>query len=111
MAMSVDAIPNRNSPPAVRLGEAWREGSWIRRKTLANLSRAPLELVSGIRVMLKGGVVVGVAGIDQALTIRRSLPHRHVAKALRGWTPTYFGSSFSGQGLESLKSQYLAPCA
>lgn len=80
MAISVDIIPNRNSPPAVLLREAWREGTRIRRKTLANLSKAPPELVAGIRAMLKGGVVV--TDIDSAVNIRRSLPHGHVAAAL-----------------------------
>ena len=62
------------------LREAWREGTRIRRRTLANLSKAPPELVAGIRALVKGGVVV--SGIDQVLNIRRSLPHGHVAAVL-----------------------------
>ena len=74
MAVSVDTIPNRNSRPAVLLREAWIEGSRIRRRTLANLSKAPTELVAGLRALVKGGLVV--SGIDQVLNIRRSLPSR-----------------------------------
>ena len=37
----VESIPNRNSPPAVLLRQAWREGKRIRRKTIANLSKLP----------------------------------------------------------------------
>ena len=79
-AVSVDTIPNRTSPPTVLLREAWREGTRIRRRTLANLSKAPPELVAGIRALVKGGVIV--SGIDQVLNIRRSLPHGHVAAVL-----------------------------
>ena len=35
MAVYVEHIPNRNSPPAILIREAWREGKCIRRKTLA----------------------------------------------------------------------------
>ncbi|MCW8309593.1 hypothetical protein AruPA_21555 [Acidiphilium sp. PA] len=40
----------------------------------------PPELIDGLRARLAGGVVAG--GADQALEIRRSLPHGHVAAAL-----------------------------
>ncbi|MDE0305282.1 MAG: hypothetical protein OXI87_10415, partial [Albidovulum sp.] len=41
VALSVDVIPNRSSRPAILLREAWREGTRIRRRTVANLSRMP----------------------------------------------------------------------
>ncbi|MCE2437478.1 MAG: hypothetical protein J4F97_05650 [Pseudomonadales bacterium] len=80
MAVSVDTIPNRNSPPTVLLREAWREGTRIRCRTLANVSKAPPEPVAGVRALVKGGVVV--SGIDQVLNTCRSLPHGHVAATL-----------------------------
>ena len=80
MAISVDVIPNRSSPPAIQFRQAWREGSRIRRRTIANLSKMPPEMVDAIRAMLKGGVVF--ACLDEAVTIRRALPHGHVAAAL-----------------------------
>ncbi len=80
MSYHVDKIPNRNSPPAILFRKAWREGKRIRRITLANLTRVPEEIVDGIRAMLKGGVVV--QSVEQIFTIKRSLPHGHVAAAL-----------------------------
>ena len=80
MALSVDFIPNRNSPPAILLREAWREGRRIRRRTIANLSKVPPALVDGLRAMLKGGVVF--QSLSDAVTIRRALPHGHVSAVL-----------------------------
>ena len=80
MALSVDVIPNRSSPPAILLREAWREGKRIRRRTVANLSRMPPALVDAIRAALDGGVVF--PSLDAAVAIRRSRPHGHVAAVL-----------------------------
>ena len=80
MALSVDIIPNRNSRPAILLREAWREGTRIRRRTVANLSKMPPELVDALRAALKGGIVL--PSLDDAAAIRRSLPHGHVAAIL-----------------------------
>ncbi|MCY4328065.1 MAG: transposase [Rhodobacteraceae bacterium] len=80
MSLSVDIIPNRSSPPAILLREAWREGTRIRRRTLVNLSKMPPALVDAVRAAIKGGVMF--PSIDAAVTIRRSLPHGHVAAVL-----------------------------
>ncbi len=80
MALSVDVIPNRSSPPAILLREAWREGKRIRRRTLANLSKMPPHIIDAIRAALGGGVVF--PSLDAAVTIRRSRPHGHVAAVL-----------------------------
>ena len=80
MAIYVESIPNRNSPPAVLIRKAWREGKRIRRQTLANSSKLPPQAVAGIRALLKGGVVC--ERLDQAVTVRRSQPHGHVAAVL-----------------------------
>lgn len=77
MSLHVDVIPNRNSAPAILLRRAEREGKRIRRTTLANLSKAPPELVDDIRALLRGGRVVDSP--EQAFQIRRALPHGHVA--------------------------------
>ena len=45
MAMYIDVVPNRNSPPAVLLRQSIREGGKIRKVTLANLSDWPAEQV------------------------------------------------------------------
>ena len=80
MALSVDVIPNRSSPPAILLREAWREGKRIRRRTVANLSKMPPALVDAIRAALDGGIVF--PSLDAAVAIRRSRPHGHVAAVL-----------------------------
>src|SRR5258706_4354424 len=74
--MYIDVVPNRNSPPAVLLREGYREGGKVVKRTLANLSQWPPQLVEHFRVLLKGGVAV--AAIDAVMTIERSLPHGHV---------------------------------
>lgn len=78
--MYIESVPNRNSPPAVLLREAYREGGKVRKRTLANLSCLPAEVVEGLKVLLKGGVAVPSA--EEVFTVERSLPHGHVAAAL-----------------------------
>jgi len=52
--MYIEAVPNRNSPPAVLLRETYREGGKIKRRTLLNLTSWPAEQVEGLRIILKG---------------------------------------------------------
>ena len=37
-AMYIEAIPNRDSPPAILLRESYREDGKVKKRTLANLS-------------------------------------------------------------------------
>ena len=76
----IDTIPNRNSPPAILLREAGREGKRVRRRTLANLTHVPPALVEGMRTLLKGGVVMDRPG--DMVSIVRALPHGHVQAVL-----------------------------
>ena len=78
--MYIESVPNRNSPPCLLLRESYREGDKVHKRTIANLTRWPSDLVDGLRALLKGGIVVekGAEGFD----IVRSLPHGHVAAAL-----------------------------
>jgi len=78
--MYIEAVPNRNSPPAILLRESFREDGKIKKRTLANLTDWPKELIEGFRALLKGGTVI--AAEREAVSIRRSLPHGHVAAAL-----------------------------
>jgi len=80
MAMYIEAVPNRNSPPALLLREAYRADGKVKKRTLANLTQWPSDLVEGLRTLLKGGRVVA-PGTD-AVVIHRSLPHGHVAAVL-----------------------------
>ena len=78
--MYIEAVPNRSSPPAVLLRESYRDKGKVRKRTLCNLTNWPAHLIEGLRALLKDGSVLP-PGID-ALTIRRSLPHGHVAAVL-----------------------------
>lgn len=79
--MFIETVPNRNSPPAVLLRESYRdEHGRAQKRTLANLSKLPRDVVDALRALLKGGTVIGT-GPDE-LGIERSLPHGHVAAAL-----------------------------
>ena len=77
--MYVEAVPNRNSPPAILLREGWREGRKTRKRTLANLSHWPPAQVERLRRVLKGETLVSPS---EALHLSRSLPHGHVAAVL-----------------------------
>ncbi|MFM0150715.1 hypothetical protein P0D89_52705 [Paraburkholderia sp. RL18-085-BIA-A] len=78
--MYIEHVPNRNSPPAILLRESYRDGNTVRKRTLANLSSLPAEVIEGLKVLLRGGVAVSSA--DEAFVIERSLPHGHVAAVL-----------------------------
>ena len=78
--MYIEAVPNRNSPPAILLRESYREGGKVRKRTLCNLSDWPTAYIEGLRGVLKGGTVIPVE--RDAFTIIRSLPHGHAAAAL-----------------------------
>jgi hypothetical protein len=78
--MYIEAVPNRNSPPAILLRESYRENGRVKKRTLLNLSTWPKSLVEGFRALLKGGTVVPPG--QPALTVRRALPHGHVAAVL-----------------------------
>ena len=52
--MYIDVVPNRNSPPAVLLRESVREGTKIRKQTLANLSHWEPGRVELLRRLLRG---------------------------------------------------------
>ena len=79
-AMYIEAVPNRNSPPAILLRESYREDGKIKKRTLLNLTDWPTELVEGFRTLLKGGKASPVG--EEAIIVHRSFPHGHVAAAL-----------------------------
>lgn len=80
--MYVERVPNRNSPPAVLLRESYREGKKVKKRTLANLSKLPSEVVDNLRLSLKGAKVVNPEELPELCTVLRSLPHGHVAAVL-----------------------------
>src|ERR1017187_2874351 len=78
--MYIEAVPNRNSPPAILLRESYRIDGKVKKRTLLNLSDWPRDLVEGLRALLKGGTVLPPG--QEAIAIKRSLPHGHVAAVL-----------------------------
>lgn len=79
--MFIEMVPNRDSPPAVLLRESFRdEQGRAQKRTLANLSKLPRDVLEALKALLKGGTVIGT-GPDE-LEIERSLPHGHVAAVL-----------------------------
>ena len=79
--MFIESVPNRDSPPAILLRESYRdEHGRAQKRTLANLSKLPGDVVDGLRALLKGGTVIGTGPGE--LEIERALPHGHVAAAL-----------------------------
>ena len=72
--------PQRNSPPAILLRESYRDGGKIKKRTIANLSDWPTEIVEGLRTLLKGGKVTPAD--HETIIVRRALPHGHVAAVL-----------------------------
>ena len=93
--MYIEAVANRNSPPAVLLRESYRDAGKVCKRTLANLSSLPGEVIEGLKVLLRGGVAVPSA--EAVFSVERSLPHGHVAAVLgaaRGsGSAAWFGSA------------------
>ena len=78
--MYIESVPNRKSKPTILLREAYREEGKVKKRTLANLTRLPTEVIEGLRKLLKGATVVDK--LEQAFDVVRSLPHGHVAAVL-----------------------------
>jgi hypothetical protein len=92
--MYIEHVPNRNSPPAVLLRESYRDGDKVKKRTVANLSALPAEVIEGLKVLLRGGVAVSC--VDEAFVIERSLPHGHVAAVLGAARACGAGQWFAG---------------
>jgi hypothetical protein len=75
--MYIESVPNRNSPPAILLRESFRDGAKIKKRTIANLSDWPAELVEGLRTLLKGGTATPADResiiVQRALTVMSPL--------------------------------------
>src|SRR6267378_3269979 len=79
--MFIETVRNRASPPAVLLRESYRdEQGRSQKRTLANLSKLPGDVIDALKGLLKGGTVIGTR--PDELEIERSLPHGHVAAVL-----------------------------
>ena len=81
VGMHIHIIPNRNSTPAVLLRESYRVGGNVRKRTLANLSKLPMDAVDAIRRILKGEKLVSVE-VAFKIVENGSLHHGHVDAVL-----------------------------
>ena len=70
--MHIEIVPNRASAPAVLLRESYREGRKVKKRTLANLTKLPMDQVEAIRAVLRGDRMVPLA---QSLEIVASKAH------------------------------------
>ncbi len=78
--MYIDRVPNRNSPPAVLLRESYRDGAKVKKRTVANLSKLPDDVIEQLRILLRGGRAV--ESLEDSFEVIRSLPHGHVVAVL-----------------------------
>ena len=80
--MYIEAVPNRNSPPAILLRESYRgDDGKVKKRTVANLSSCDPVVIEGLRVLLKGGSVCAQS-LETQFRVERTLAHGHVAAAL-----------------------------
>jgi len=73
--MHIHIVPNRGASSTVLLRESYREGSKVRKRTLANLSDLSASQIESMRAVLRGEVLLPVA---QTFEIARSQAHGHV---------------------------------
>jgi hypothetical protein len=73
--MHIDIVPNRDARPTFLLRESYREGSRVRKRTLANLSALSTEQIEAIRAVLRGEPLRPAGDLFEII---RSLPHGHV---------------------------------
>lgn len=80
--MYIEKVPNRNSPPAVLLRESYREEGKVKKRTVANLSKLPEDVIENMSLALKGAKLSINETINENFEVVRSLPHGHVAVIL-----------------------------
>jgi hypothetical protein len=78
--MHIAKVPNRKARPSFLLRETYREDGKVKNRTLANLSKLPIERIDTLRAALRGDPLAPIG--ENGFEIRRSLPHGHVLAAL-----------------------------
>ena len=81
VSMHIHIVPNRNSKPAVLLRESYRVGGSVRKRTLANLSKLPMDAVDAIKRILKGEKLVSLGDAFEIVENGSRL-HGHVDAVL-----------------------------
>jgi transposase len=98
MIMYIETVPNRKSPPCILLRESYRQDGKVKKRTVANLSNWPADLVENFRLLLKGGTVM--ERIDESFDVLRSRPHGHVAAVIGSLRKTGLDRMIAGKGLK-----------
>jgi hypothetical protein len=73
--MHIDVVPNREARPTYLLRESFRDGSRVRKRTLANLSALSDEQIAALRMVLRGEPLCAPSLLFEILASR---PHGHV---------------------------------
>ena len=68
--MHIDVVPNRGSRPAYLLRESFRDGSKVRKRTLANLSSLGDDQVEAIRRVLRGERLAPITDLFEVVSSR-----------------------------------------
>jgi hypothetical protein len=76
--MYIEVVKNRNSPPCTLLRESYRVNGRVMKRTLANLTDWPPNILAKFKTILKGDKEASCDDFE----IVRSLPHGHVAAIL-----------------------------
>jgi transposase len=82
VAMHIESVPNRKSNPTILIRESYREDGKVKKRTIANITHLPPEVIDGIRVLLRGGLAVESLEALEQSDIVRTRPHGHVAAVL-----------------------------
>jgi transposase len=72
VVMHIDAIPNRGARPTYLLRESYREGTRVRKRTLANLSSLSEGQIRALRAVLAGE---SMAPVGEQFKVLASRPH------------------------------------
>jgi hypothetical protein len=78
--MHIAKVPNRDARPSFLLRETYRKDGKVKNRTLANLSKLPVDRIDTLRAALRGDPLVPAG--DHGFQSRRSPPHGHVLAAL-----------------------------
>ncbi|MFO7971394.1 MAG: IS1634 family transposase [Desulfobacterales bacterium] len=76
--MYIEVVKNRNSPPCILLRESRRIHGRVEKKTLANLTNWPSDVVAGLKILIKRDKT----SLIDDFKVQRALPHGHVAATL-----------------------------
>ncbi|MCH7747913.1 MAG: transposase [Acidobacteria bacterium] len=89
--MHIHIVPNRRASPTVLLRESYRDGTYVRKRTLANLSSLPASQIELIRRVLKGETLAGLDDIFEIVPGGSRL-HGHVHAVLTAMKRLGFAS-------------------